>query len=101
LTPVPDPQGFSGDKAVIRVLPTLTTPDTWRTHARCRGVDPLIFHPLNEEDAAEDAKAICELCPVREACLEYAISAREKDGVWGGLTARERRRVIRQRRRSA
>ena len=61
----------------------------------------MIFHPLSDEDAAEDAKAICELCPVREACLEYAISAREKDGVWGGLTARERRRVIRQRRRSA
>ena len=98
---MPDPQGLSGDKAVIRVLPTLTTPDTWRTHARCRGVDPVIFHPLSDEDAAEDAKAICELCPVREACLEYAISAREKDGVWGGLTARERRRVIRQRRRSA
>jgi WhiB family redox-sensing transcriptional regulator len=86
---------------VIRVLPTLTIPDTWRTLARCRGVDPLIFHPQSEEDPAEDAKAICELCPVREACLEYAITAREKDGVWGGLTARERRRVIRQRRRSA
>ena len=99
---MPDPQGPGGDKAVIRVLPTLTTTsDTWRTHARCRGVDPVIFHPLGEDDPAEDAKAICELCAVREACLEYAITAREKDGVWGGLTARERRRVIRQRRRSA
>ncbi len=83
------------------MLPTLTIPDTWRTQARCRGVDPLIFHPLSDEEEANDAKAICELCPVREACLEYAISAREKDGVWGGLTARERRRIIRQRRRSA
>lgn len=90
-------------KAVIRVLPTLTNPETtdgWRARARCRGVDPVVFHPVNEDDG-DEAKAICALCPVREACLEYAIVAREKDGVWGGLTARERRRVIRRRRRSA
>lgn len=75
---------------------------TWREQARCRGVDPQIFHPPEEDDAAAlEAKAICEVCAVREPCLEYAISAREKEGVWGGLTARERRRLIRQRRRSA
>lgn len=83
------------------MLPILTSPETWRTQARCRGVDPLIFHPVNDADEAEEAKAVCALCPVREACLEYAITAREKDGVWGGLTARERRRIIRRRRRSA
>jgi len=61
-----------------------------------------VFHPVEEDDAAAaPAKAICDLCPVREPCLEYAISAREKDGVWGGLTARERRRLVRQRRRTA
>jgi WhiB family redox-sensing transcriptional regulator len=80
---------------------TTNTPTTgWRTQARCRGVDPEVFHPGEDEDASA-AKAICALCPVREACLEYAISAREKFGVWGGLDERERRRLIRQRRRSA
>ena len=72
----------------------------WRDQARCRGVDPDIFHPSDEDDGAA-AKAICAQCPVREPCLEYALAAREKDGVWGGLTARERRRVLRQRRKSA
>jgi WhiB family redox-sensing transcriptional regulator len=38
---------------------------------------------------------------VRETCLEYALTRREKLGVWGGLTERERRRLIRQRRRLA
>ena len=37
----------------------------------------------------------------REDCLEYALQVREKAGVWGGATERERRRMIRQRRRSA
>jgi WhiB family redox-sensing transcriptional regulator len=75
---------------------------SWRDQARCRGVDPQVFHPAEEDDlAAAEAKAICDICPVREPCLEYAIESREKDGVWGGLTARERRRLIRQRRRTA
>jgi WhiB family redox-sensing transcriptional regulator len=38
---------------------------------------------------------------VREVCLEHAIGVREKWGIWGGLTARERRRIIRRRRRTA
>jgi len=72
----------------------------WRDMARCQGVDPEIFHPA-EDDDGETAKAICELCPVREPCLEYALATREKEGVWGGFTARERRRLVRQRRKSA
>ncbi|MEO5901357.1 MAG: WhiB family transcriptional regulator [Ilumatobacteraceae bacterium] len=38
---------------------------------------------------------------MRIACLEFALQVREKQGVWGGATERERRRMIRQRRRSA
>lgn len=72
----------------------------WRQRAACRGVDPEIFYPVSDEDA-EEAKAICATCPVREACLEYSLRAREREGVWGGLTERERRRRIRQRRKSA
>jgi WhiB family transcriptional regulator, redox-sensing transcriptional regulator len=72
----------------------------WRQRAACRGVDPDIFYPVSEEDA-EEAKVICEACAVRETCLEYALAHRERDGVWGGATERERRRMLRQRRRSA
>lgn len=72
----------------------------WRQRAACRGVDPDIFYPVTDEDA-EDAKAICRACPVQEACLEWALRVREKDGVWGGATERERRRILRRRRRTA
>ena len=77
-----------------------TNAPVWRQRAACRGVDPDIFYPVSDEDAA-DAKAICALCPVGEACLEWALTNRERDGVWGGATERERRRIIRRRRRSA
>ncbi len=73
---------------------------SWRQRAACRGVDPDIFYPASDEDA-DEAKAVCGVCPVREACLEYALVNRERDGVWGGATERERRRMIRQRRKSA
>jgi WhiB family transcriptional regulator, redox-sensing transcriptional regulator len=75
---------------------------SWYQLARCRGVDPEVFYPSSEDDAdAEEAKRICAICPVREPCLEYALATREKHGVWGGLTERERRRVLRRRRKSA
>ena len=73
---------------------------SWRQRAACRGVDPDIFYPASDEEA-DEAKAVCGVCPVREACLEYALVNRERDGVWGGATERERRRLIRQRRKSA
>ncbi len=74
----------------------------WQSKAACAGLDPQIFYPPDEDDTlAEPAKAVCAVCPVREACLEHALGYREKDGVWGGATERERRRIIRQRRRTA
>ena len=39
---------------------------SWRSSAACRGLDPAIFFPASEEDAAE-AKAICAGCLVRLA----------------------------------
>lgn len=72
----------------------------WRELGACRGLKPSIFYPEDDDDAL-DAKAVCGECAVRVACLEFALRSREKQGVWGGATERERRRIIRQRRRSA
>jgi WhiB family redox-sensing transcriptional regulator len=66
----------------------------------CRGLDATIFY-TDDDAEAEVAKAVCLECHVRETCLEYALARREKIGIWGGATERERRRILRQRRRSA
>jgi WhiB family transcriptional regulator, redox-sensing transcriptional regulator len=74
----------------------------WRSIGLCRGSETMVFYPPSDDDSlAEEAKTICSMCAVRKPCLEFALTNREKHGVWGGLTERERRRVLRQRRRSA
>jgi len=73
----------------------------WEQIAACRGIDASIFFPDDEDDNADLAKEICAGCSVARPCLEYAISVREKEGVWGGATQRERRSIIRRRRRAA
>jgi len=72
----------------------------WRRHSACRGLDPDIFYPATDEEAAV-AKMVCTECAVQETCLEFALGGREKEGVWGGATERERRRILRQRRRAS
>lgn len=71
---------------------------SWQRRSACKGIDPIVFYPATDEEAA-DAKAVCEVCPVQTECLEYAIACREHEGVWGGHTERERQRIIRRRRR--
>ena len=72
----------------------------WWDMGACRGLDATIFYPDDDDDAVA-AKAVCGECGVRSSCLEHALTLREKAGVWGGATERDRRRIIRQRRRSA
>jgi WhiB family redox-sensing transcriptional regulator len=76
------------------------TNQSWRKQAACRGLDPEIFYPVSEDDAAA-AKSVCGECTVRMPCLEFALTNREHDGIWGGATEKERRRITRQRRKSA
>lgn len=65
----------------------------WRLDALCAQIDADIFH---SDDLAEmnEAKRICQRCPVIDACRDHALTAPEREGVWGGMTARQRRRYL-------
>lgn len=71
---------------------------SWQRSASCAGLESSIFYPPTDEESGH-AKAVCAECPVRQDCLEFAITVREKEGVWGGATAAERQRLVRRRRR--
>lgn len=66
----------------------------WATRAACRGFDSAIFFP-GQDGNAEPALRVCESCPVEEDCLQYALETRQRYGVWGGTTERQRRRILR------
>jgi WhiB family redox-sensing transcriptional regulator len=62
----------------------------WQQHGACRREDPELFFPpeveLVEDRRAREreARAICAGCPVRLACLEWAIATGQRLGIWGG-----------------
>jgi WhiB family redox-sensing transcriptional regulator len=67
----------------------------WASRARCRGTQP---DELFVQGAAQNrAKQLCQGCPVRTECLADALDHRVEFGVWGGLTERERRALLRRR----
>ena len=67
----------------------------WRGHAACRGTGP---DELFVKGAAQNrATLICRGCPVRTECLADALDNGIEFGVWGGMTERERRALLRRR----
>lgn len=70
----------------------------WMVDAACRQMPTSLFFKGRYESHAE-IKAICAECPVREQCLEYGID--EPYGMWGGMSAKQRRKLRVQRRRES
>ena len=88
------------ERSAMAATVTTYDPNDWRKDAACRDLETAVFFPDTEEEAAA-AVAVCATCPVREACLEFALVTRQDDGVWGGLTESERKRLRRRRQEAA
>jgi WhiB family redox-sensing transcriptional regulator len=69
----------------------------WQEAAACKTLPLEMFFPPAEQEA-EAAKTICSGCTVREPCLEAALAAGERFGIWGGLSSDERQKVVSRRR---
>jgi WhiB family redox-sensing transcriptional regulator len=73
----------------------MSVDSAWAAQAACRTSDP---DTLFVQGAAQNrAKAICSGCEVRTDCLADALDNRVEFGVWGGMTERERRALLRRR----
>lgn len=74
--------------------------DSWRDDAACLTADPDMFFPEPADHAsAAAAVAVCQTCPVADACLQDALETGEQHGIRGGLTPRHRARLATERRR--
>ena len=68
--------------------------EEWHERALCAQTDPEAFFP-EKGGSTREAKKICQGCPVKDECLEYALAHDERFGIWGGMSERERRRLKR------
>lgn len=62
----------------------------WHTEAACRGLNPDLFYGEFNRRLTADAKAVCATCPVRQECLDWAVTTVETHGIWGGMSPKER-----------
>jgi WhiB family redox-sensing transcriptional regulator len=81
--------------------PEILDPHTiWMRDGNCRAYPASVFFP-SDGAGVEVARRICEDCPVKDRCLEYALEEHIDHGVWGGCSERERRRIAKRRRTAA
>ncbi len=79
----------------------MTRNTEWQLWAACRDEDPELFFPATEYGPGavqvQQAKAVCAGCQVPMDCLATAMKNGETDGVYGGMSAAERRELQRDR----
>ena len=67
----------------------------WVGLGHCADEDPDALFVQGKAQRA--AKVMCKGCPVMAECLADALDNRTEFGVWGGMTERERRALLRRR----
>jgi WhiB family transcriptional regulator, redox-sensing transcriptional regulator len=86
----------------VSLAPVVWNQSSWRLRAACHNIESALFFPVGEGEEAKDqirlAKQVCASCESRLPCLEFSLRTMQADGIWGGLTEDERRRLKRQRR---
>lgn len=87
---------YEGTSVSPRVRINVVSND-WRDDAACGSLDPELFFMNPASDVAVET---CEGCPVRGACLRYAIETNQDFGLWGAVSAQKRRTMGRRFRRT-
>lgn len=80
----------------------LSHKESWKLMGNCRNEDPDLFFTLEgvpenskfNKRRISRAKSICHTCPVSGNCLDAGLSITQ-EGIWGGMTERERRLITR------
>jgi WhiB family transcriptional regulator, redox-sensing transcriptional regulator len=97
-------KGSAQDKKSEVPMTEMDNRPGWWSRAACASADPDLFFPISHSGPAlrqvMRAKAVCAHCDIQRECLGYALAAGSIQGVWGGMTEEERRRLRRRNRRA-
>lgn len=81
------------------------SPADWMRDGLCAQTDPALFFPEGRAGAitsqTKQAKSICNRCPVKDECRQWALETGEQNGVWGGVSEAELRSQARRGRRQS
>lgn len=87
------PRGIS-DNLKLLLGELFASTAEWHDQANCLGLDTELFFPeIGHSRDTIAIKEICTNCVVRQECLNYALNAGEKFGIWGGYSEKDRRRM--------
>lgn len=81
-----------GALAFDDALEDIVRPPQWMRDAACAATPDVDFFPSRGESMTS-ARAVCDACAVRVDCLAYALERCIHEGIWGGTSGRERRRL--------
>lgn len=71
-------------------------PFAGRPGQACTDEDAEKFYPKRHGDVDyAPAQAICRRCALLYQCRDWALNTGQQHGVWGGMTPRERRTILR------
>ncbi len=94
---VSDPPGrrrFGAGVWGVVSTPDVEDPAGWVSRALCRDSDPDRLFVTGA--AQRKAAVMCRRCPVKQECAAEALDNRVEHGIWGGMTERQRRALLRQ-----
>ena len=93
--------GMGPSARPISLVPANSTPravaaddHAWVSKALCRETDPDEMFVLGA--AQRKAAVICRHCPVMQECGAEALDNKVEYGIWGGMTERQRRALLRE-----
>lgn len=88
----------TSDPAQVRAWLTLAKAcdEVGDDHLPCRQAPDIFFANVGEWHLTKLAIEACNRCPLKAPCGEYAVKFNEPDGIWGGLSVGERKRLRRQ-----
>lgn len=95
---IPEPSGTgalaqrSAESHCLPAFARIVGGSEWTVKAVCAGTDPDSLFVTGA--AQREAAKICQACPVRLECLADALDNHIEYGVWGGMTERQRRAVL-------
>lgn len=81
-------------RSLLAFLDVIAEQHSWEIDAACHGMTHLFFPANGQEKLAQEAKRVCETCPVLRECQEA--SRDELYGVWGARSVEERRALRRE-----